>query len=229
MRIFLLLSICWLSYGTMLATPPDSLAGKRLAVYMSSKTFTLAEAFDMEVTQFLTVDEDRSWVGRMKEEFMIRIGWLFTEQLQALSGADTVIFLNADLPRGRAFLDTYDPETGRLRRSAPEALQDIDHILVLSPFTLGSRIHRSVYIRSNRMISERIPVEVVDLTFTWLVPRAPSQVRSSRVCYDRLETPRPAEPFDLHAGRSHLGKVLSQVFSQWWDQEQGTRPSACEP
>ncbi|RMG57320.1 MAG: hypothetical protein D6722_25150 [Bacteroidetes bacterium] len=217
----------WLG-GKTIANPPDSLAGKRLAVYLSSKHFSMTETFNMEVAQFLTVDEDRSWMGRMKEEFMIRMGWLFTEQLQALSGADTVIFLNADLPRGRAFIDTYDASTGRLRRSAPEALQDLDHILVLSPFSLGSRIHRSVYIRSNRMISERIPVEVIDMTLTWLSPMAPSQARETRVCYDRLKTPRPPSPFDLHAEHSGMGKVLSQAFSQWWDQEQGQQESTCE-
>jgi hypothetical protein len=222
--------LCWLLSSLLFYVPAEAqshFADQKIGLYLSSSSFQVADELDLEVSQFLTQGtEDRSWVGQPKRELMIRLGDLLCTQLQALSGANTVYFLNGDLERGRAFRDAYLGERD-LMRPAP-ALADLDQVLVLSQFALDTRRHRSVYIRSNRMITEYIPVKRIELQVSAFDPAQGGSPTLTRVCYDDLNSTKPAWHFDFYREASELGKYLSRVFSQWWLQAAEGAESGCE-
>lgn len=192
--------------------------GKAVGFYISSRTLDYHPDFYIEVAQFLKVEDDRSNVGKMKNEFIIRVGDILTWQLQAQTGADTIYFLNADMERGRAMLAAYDTAQGYLLDPDP-VLQQLDYVLVLDPFEINSRNHRSVYIRSNRMITENIPVKRTRFTMTLIEPVRPRMPKRTQVCYDDLSSNKPQDIiFDFLQDESKMGRYLSQVFSQWWNQ-----------
>ncbi|MEM9987839.1 MAG: hypothetical protein AAF804_22335, partial [Bacteroidota bacterium] len=148
-------------------------------------------------------------------------------QLQEKSNADTVYFLNADLKRGRALVEAYDTLSGNLFRPA-SVLTELDHILIIDPMHIRSRIHKSVYIRSNRMITDNIPVKNTRLTVRYLDPARPKQPQSLQVCYDEINGPKRTTSFSFFEDESRLGTYLSQVFSQWWLQFWLDLPSNCD-
>ncbi|MEZ4827405.1 MAG: hypothetical protein R3C61_14165 [Bacteroidia bacterium] len=192
------------------------LKGKHVGLYISAKEFEIPEDQNIPVTQFLTIGEDRSYAGRLKSEFMIRLGWMLAEQLQAVSLADSVHFLNADLPKGKAMQDAWDPVRNRLFRPN-EVLNELDYILVLSPFTMTTRIHKSVYIRSNRMVTDRITVRMTEMRVTQFLVSDPTEVRNYHICFDEQASEKPKELyFDFYQAQSPMGKYLSLLFSRWW-------------
>lgn len=206
---------------------PAPLRGQKVGVFISAKATRYATPFFIEVAQFLKQEEDRSNVGKMKSEFIIRMGWLFTEQLQELSGADTVYFLNGDLKKGRAFLAAYDSATQTLIRPG-EALQALDLVLVLEPFHIDARKHRSVYVASNKLVTRYIPVKQADFSLVALRMEQPRNPKPTRVCYDDLNDKRSELYFDFLKGESKMGMFLSEVFSQWWAQWQMGEAGTCE-
>lgn len=190
------------------------LDGKKIGLYLSSTHFQFDESYNIPVSQFLRVEEDRSQLGQLRSEFMIRLGEMFSRQLDSLSGADTVVFLNSDPGRIRAFRDAYDSEQDSLLRSPKIGL---DFVLVISEFDLQTRIHKSVYIQSNRMITDRIPIMVSRLRITLTDLQNPELRLPVRSCFDDQTSSKPKISFDFYAAGSPLGKFLSHSFSRWWD------------
>lgn len=200
--------------------------GQDVGLFISSKSFSYSEDFYKEVSQFLTLDDDRSWVGKMKSEFIIRMGWLLQEQLQKLEQTDTLYFMNAEAKLGRALLSSYDFESRRYK-TPHEELKLLRKIYVLNSFEINTRKHRSVYIRSNRMITEYIPVMVLSFNISIIDPKNPTNVVQTEVCFDAQTSSTETDYFDLHAERSAMGKFLSKSFSQWWFQLLNNIPSNC--
>lgn len=221
--VFLLLLAVfpWALQAQSIATQPS-----RLGLYLSSKGFEYSESLYLEISQFLTLDDDRSAAGRMKSEFIIRLGWMLCEQIQRLSGADTVYFLNADLAMGRAWQGTYQP--GQARLSGKPVLDSLDQVLVINPFHLSTRTQRSVYIRSNRMITDRIPVKKVSFQVLAFDPARQQLTTQVDICMDDLRSPKAPAHFDLFEQGSPLGKFLSKSFSQWWEMRLQGQFSNCE-
>ncbi|MDX2247828.1 MAG: hypothetical protein SF052_13670 [Bacteroidia bacterium] len=206
----------------------EILKGKQVGFYISSNDFLIPEEQNIAITQFLTIGEDRSYAGKLKAEFMIRIGWLFSEQLQILSGADSIHFLNADLPKGKAIQESWDAERNRLVRPG-EPLQELDYVLVLSPFSLTTRIHKSVFIRSNRMVTDRITVRMTDMKITQFQISDPTSPRNYHICFDEQTSEKPVETyFDFYREKSPMGKYLSLLFSRWWGAFLIERPEFCQ-
>lgn len=200
--------------------------GQDMGLFISSKHFAYSEDFYKEVSQFLTIDDDRSWIGKMKSEFIIRMGWLLQEQIQKLEKVDTLYFMNAEPKLGRALLDSYDFEAKRYK-TAHEDLALLQKIYVLNSFKINTRKHRSVYIRSNRMITEYIPIMVVSLNISVFDPANPGATVQTEVCFDAQTSTVLTDYFDLFAARSKLGKLLSNSYSQWWTQLLEDIPSNC--
>lgn len=226
-----LMSAMWLLVVTSSFLSAQSstrpLSGEKIGVFISSKSCGYASPFFIEIAQFLKQKEDRSNIGKMKSEFIIRFGSLFVEQLQLLTNADTVIFLNGDIERGRAFLAAYDSVTrGLIRPGAP--LQSLDRVLVIDPLFIHSRKHRSVFIRSNRVITEYIPVKLAELTVVSLRMTQPRNPHITEVCYDDFDSPKPTLQFDFLKEDSKMGLYLSQTFSQWWAQWQLGAETLCK-
>lgn len=206
----------------------EVLRGKQVGLYISGKEFEIPEEQNIAITQFLTIGEDRSYAGKLKSEFMIRIGWMLSEQLQTLSGADSVHFLNADLPKGKAMQEAWDAERSRLVRPG-ESLKELDYVLVLSPFAMTTRIHKSVFIRSNRMVTDRITVRMADMRITQFLISDISAVRNYHVCFDEQTSEKPAEIyFNFYQEKSPVGKYLSLLFSRWWGAFLIERPEFCQ-
>lgn len=192
------------------------LKDKQVGLYISAKDFIIPEEHYLTITQFLTVGEDRSYAGRLKAEFMIRLGWMLSEQLQEISGADSVWFINADLPKGKAMQQAWNVDRKTLIRPE-ETLKQLDYILVLSPFELSSRVHKSVFIRSNRMVTDRVNVKMVDFEITSFQMADISDPRHFHICYDEQTSEKPESVvFDFYNKESGLGKYLGMIFSRWW-------------
>lgn len=193
------------------------LTNQKIGVYISSRAVSYGQDFYIPIAQFVTQEDDAAWNGRLKSEFLIRMGWMLSEQLQGLSEADTVYFMNADLPMGRAMQEAYDPILGTMDMRN-ERLRDLDFIVILDEFEMNMRIHRSVYIRSNRMVSENIPIKTASCQMTLFDLSNPDLVLNTRICLDDQKTPNPAIwHFDMLKDSSAMGKFLSKVFSTWWD------------
>ncbi|MEL6591710.1 MAG: hypothetical protein AAFP02_23980 [Bacteroidota bacterium] len=232
-RFYTSLLVIVLLFGWKAASSrPDllmpSLQGKSVGVYVSSKGFNFDQGLDMQVTQFLTIGEDRSYVGRLKPELMIRLGWLVTEQLQSLGQADTVHFLNADPPRGFAFRERYDVDNNRMKPGKSDQLADLDYVLVLNEFDLAYRFHRSSYIHSNRMVTERITVKTMQLSMTAFAMNQSQQGSTITVCYDDQKSKKPTPHFDFYPQKSPMGRFLGFCFSQWWQLWQTGEKNNCE-
>ena len=202
------------------------LNGKRIGIYFSSSRFQLPETYYMSVSQFLTIEEDRSYAGELKPELLIRLGNLLSGQLKETAEADTVIFLNADLVKGRALRAIYDPETNRLKTST-EILSDLDYILVFNQLELTSRIHKSVYIRENRMVTDRITVNMADLRVTVFNPTVSDLALEIHTCYDSQRSPKQTSYFDFYRQQSSFGRFISTLFSVWWEQMREGISSNC--
>ncbi|MEO1213758.1 MAG: hypothetical protein AAFY45_09550 [Bacteroidota bacterium] len=195
-------------------------------LFISSKNFSYSEDFYKEISQFLTIDDDRSWVGKMKQEFIIRMGWLLQEQIQKLEKADTLYFLNAEPALGRAFLDTYNFETFRYTNSSSE-FEGLKKIYVLNSFEIDMRKHRSVYIRSNKMYTEYIPIMILSFNMGIVDLENGGKTIQTEVCFDAQKSTTNAKYFDLYSNRSEVGKLLSKSYSQWWSQVLNGIPSNC--
>ena len=226
-RLFLALLITTCFGSTQVCAQADLLRGKTVGVYFSSKAFSYPDEFYLAISQFLTLDDDRSWIGQMKAEFMIRLGWMYIEQLQEVAETDTVYFLNAELGMGRAFQRIYDAENATIGKPG-EDLAELDLVLVINPFSIQSRIHKSVFIRSNRMITERIPVKTCQFNITLFDLHNPSLVLPTEICLDDQSGPKPEWHFDFYMQKSSMGKFLSKCFSQWWAQMLNGERSNCE-
>ncbi|MCB0855126.1 MAG: hypothetical protein KDD63_23050 [Bacteroidetes bacterium] len=202
--------------------------GKKTGVYFSSKGFSYPEELYLYVNQFIKVDDEGAWAGQQKEEFMIRLGWLLCDQLQALTGADSMYFLNADLPKGKAFRDAYDPVNNRMI-TPEESLKNLDYILVISPFELTTRVHKSVFIRSNRMVTDRIDVKILKFQTSLFRANGDRDPRIINICFDEQTGPKPVETyFDFYRKDSSMGKFLSWGFSHWWDAVASGSEGNCE-
>ncbi|MEL6676227.1 MAG: hypothetical protein AAFR61_28735 [Bacteroidota bacterium] len=199
-----------------------------IGFYISSKFFSFSEILNMEVTQFLTQgEEDRSYAGKLKPEFMIQLGWLLSAELQEKFNVDTVIFLNADPPLGKAFQEAFDPFTGRL--SVYDAsLKSLDKVVVLRKCEIRTRRHRSVYIQSNRMLTEYIPVKVGQMEMQEFDMQTGQVSKEVTVCMDEISGPKVTNIFGLYNDRSKLGKYLSRWFSQWWLQSEAGAEASCK-
>lgn len=206
-----------LLFSTSVMAQANLLTDKNIGVYFSSRAVSYEQAFYLPIAQFVTQDDEAAWNGRLKSEFLIRLGWMLTEQLQETAGADSVYFMNADMPMGRAMSEGYQAEDGKLDRSREE-LEVLDFVLVLDEFDMDTRIHRSVFIRSNKMVSENIPIKTASFRMRMFDMNNEELVLSTIVCMDDQNTPRPSYwHFDFFRTTSGMGKFLSKVFSTWWE------------
>jgi hypothetical protein len=203
------------------------LEGKRVGIYFSSKEFQYTEDYNLPIAQFLSVDDDRSYSGKMKSELLVRLGELLTEQFPGVTGADSVYFINADLQSGRAFINSYDAIDNRIYDPAM-AFEGTDYILVMNSLDLSTRVENDVFIRSNRMLTERVRVKKAQMAFTLFdlsdLTSLPRQLES---CLDERRSPVLANQFDFYQKRSSLGKFLGRLFTQTWDQAISGTDSTC--
>ncbi|MEM6767432.1 MAG: hypothetical protein AAF824_15970 [Bacteroidota bacterium] len=216
--------LIWMAYP-LSTSGQTNFQGKKISVFISSKTSAYTEPFVFPVTQFLKIEEDRSWTGDLKAEFLIRLGELFCAELQEITQADTVIFLNADINRGQQFLANYDLERRKL--VSEKGMSDSDHLLIIQDFTLKNRLERSVFIRSNRMYSEKVPVKQAELRILAFSQGNTQPLKTFSVCRDERNSGKVSSHFDFYNAQSKLGDFLSQVFSNWWEMDKQNLLSNC--
>ncbi|MEO1450308.1 MAG: hypothetical protein AAFV07_12320, partial [Bacteroidota bacterium] len=145
------------------------------------------------------------------------IGWLLADEIKKETGADTVFFLNAEPARGGAFQDNYDLYNQEMI-TQPQPLQDLEMVFVLDSVTLSTRKHRSVFIRSNRMVTEYININVASGYMHAIDPRSTSRGELTRFCFDAQKSPKSPPVFDLYKSQSPMGGFMSRFLSQWWVQ-----------
>ena len=205
----------------------EILAEKKIGFYVSSRKFDFSEHYYIPIAQFLKIEDDRSYTGDIKTELLIRIGEMLTQQFPQISKADTAYFLNGDLRRGQQFIQVYQPDQSRLI-TGTDNLDGLDYIIILDSMSLKTRSVRSVYIRSNRMIPEKVIVKKANLHISIFDPNQATPIWNLEVCFDERSTPKVEESFDFFNQQSPLGKFISKAFSQWWYQMEDGRPSNCE-
>ena len=228
MRVLLLLFLVNISAISALKSQIPDFQGKQVGLYISSRSFQFSDNLYLPIAQFLSVEEDRSGAGRLKAEFLIRIGWMLQEQLQPLTKADSVHFLNADLPRGKAWQAAWDMENNAIRKTA-DPLSDLDYVVVIHDFDMKTRAHRSVFIRSNRMITEKMNIKHTHMYASVFSIRPDKRIQQIESCYDDQRSGKPKLYFNFFQDASPLGKFISQVFSQWWIQALNGTPGNCKP
>lgn len=190
--------------------------GKKVGFYISGKNFQLDPVFNLKYAQFLKQgDEDRSYTGKFKNEVIIQLGLMLEKQIPQILGTDTSYFMNAIPKYGLIFRAAYDSSEQKLYGDY-EALKKLDYVLYLESYQLTHRIHRSVFIRSNKMITERIPIEVVKFSFLIISPSQNKVIHRSTLCFDRLKHKVSEDYFDFFASNSAFGKFLGDNFSAWW-------------
>ena len=200
---------------------------KKVGVYISSKSFTYPEELYLNISQFIGIMDKDAWAGRQKSEFIIRLGWMICEQLKELGEVDSVAFLNADLARGSLFQNAYDGLNNRM--ITPREPLDLDYVLVFSPFEMTTRIHKSVYIRSNRMVTDRINVKIINFETALFKANGDRDPKVIKICFDEQKGTKPsAHYFDFHRKESGLGKFLSFSFSHWWEAVRNGSDGNCE-
>lgn len=203
------------------------LRSKRVGLYISSSNFDFQDFYYLSAAQFLKIKEDRSYAGELKSELLIRIGETLCPQLQSLAEADTVYFVNADIDRGVAFQKGYNSLENKLED--PLVIPNTDLVLVINKLELSYRSHRSVFIRSNQMFTEKIKVKKAQMAITFFDPSLPELALEAKTCYDEFTSDKVAFEFDFYREESKLGEFFSQLFSQWWWQiEEGVADNCAE-
>ncbi|MDX2284823.1 MAG: hypothetical protein NW241_11710 [Bacteroidia bacterium] len=212
--------------AALLLPAQELMRSQRIGLYISSRECSYTGQFNQGIAQFLKLEEDRSQEERVKQELIIRLGALLCAQSPQVLGADTMYFLNSDLELGGRFRDAYDPQQRRLR--SPVALRGTGRVLVLASMHLDTRIHTSVYARSNRMHTDRIPVRRAAMTLLLFDPGQNTPLASWQLCFDELLVPRRAYAYDFFAGESNMGQFFSRLFTEWHAMTLGNSSGGCE-
>ncbi|MEO0898309.1 MAG: hypothetical protein AAFY71_17990 [Bacteroidota bacterium] len=228
-RLFLCV-LCFCSWAKLNAqSEPIDFSGKTIGLYITGKNFFLDATFDNQYVQYLQQgDEDRSYAGRLKTEVMIRLGSQLSEQLKVALDADSIVFMNAVPSKGRAFQQNYDSTLQSIRRK-PSDLNDLDYIVFLEAFILKARYHRSVYIRSNRMITEKIPIMRLNMRMNVITPSSGKVIKTDQICFDKQTSRVENQIFDFYSKSSPTGKYLADCFTAWRLQQLGFKEFSCNP
>lgn len=216
-HIFCITILCCLGIHLGAQIPTGkSLASKKVGLYISSKAVSFTDAYHIGINQFLSIGEDRSWNENQKTEFLIRLGNRLAAEIQAVSQADTVIFLNANPVLGRSFQQMGSAEL--FETSVLDAVVSIDRL------ELEEREERLTYIRSNQLRVRKVYHKVAHLD---MQTHLPTQNRLDRVCWDQGKKTKEATGLDMFQKDSPLGEFLSSVFSTWWNALTYQKPSEC--
>ncbi len=225
-RLSMLMGMFLLVNSPLIAQLPE-LTGKTLGIYISAKQVNFNEDYHMDVNQFLTVEEDRSWGVNAKTEFLVRLGERLGEQLKEVTGLDSVYFLNADPARAREFIQQYNPDNG-IVRPLSNRFEGTDMILIIDELTLLTRSGEYAYIRSNRIFTQRIRVKHAQLSMRWHNLEVNDHPLRTVTCFDAKESTRPPHIINLYAKDSSLGDFLTKLFSTWWLQMAHQEPNNCQ-
>jgi hypothetical protein len=189
--------------------------GKTLAVYISGSQFSYSEDYYLPIAQFLKLGEDRSWGESEKAELLIRVGERLCDELQQSGKWDSVFFLNGEPRLAKAFLDNW--EAGRQKLGSqvlPETAAS--EILVIEGIELSVRASNSVFIRSNRIISEKKRFFIGEMHFSMYDVQSGTLGIRTRTCMEEKYNGDVPLILDLFATESRLGNYLSRLFSRFW-------------
>lgn len=219
MKIPFLFSIVALLWAQAVAASPvpPVWKGKKIGVYISSSGCSYTPDYAQDLFQWLSIGEDRSQQEQVKTEWIIRLGEQLTPALRTLSGADSVIFLNGDLSRGKAFMQSYDAALGKLKPGA-SLPKGLDEVVVIQKLTLKKRMANVAYVSSNRMVNERVPVMVAQLTAQRWAAGKPTPAVAT-LAFDARNSAKPS-PLLVQFPKAEAGMALffSQLFTLWWNQ-----------
>lgn len=211
-----LLGFCLLFGWLSLAAQQPNWTGKRIGLYVSSAGFTFSEDYYQDIAQFLFIGENRAQEANVKAELMIRFGETLARELQRVSAADTVYFINGDMARGKSFVQSYDARTGLLKPLGAE-FKDTDAVLIVQGVDMKMRMVNSTYIRSNEMKNERKAVRVGRMETLYALVADVNAVRRTSAKYDAYSSQKVANPFIFSAQPSELGTFLGQLCATWWE------------
>ncbi|MCI4668723.1 MAG: hypothetical protein MRZ79_11355 [Bacteroidia bacterium] len=212
----LLIVMLAFTFCPVMGQQTEMLKNKKVGFYISGKNFSLDPVFNLKYAQFLKQgDEDRSYTGKFKNEIIIQLGILLEKELPNILNTDTAYFMNAIPKYGLIFRAAYDSSEQKLYGDYEE-LKNLDYVLYLEKYQLKSRIHRSVYIQSNRMVTERIPIEVANFDFLIISPKDNKVLHRSHICLDKINDKVSKKYFDFYSAKSGTGKFLASSFSAWW-------------
>lgn len=225
---YILLGIYFLLFNaaSIISQPQTNpFQGKKIGLYISSVDVNYTEYYYFPISQFLSVGENRLGAEKMKTEFLIRLGEMFTNQIEEISLADTVYFVNANIERGKSIRNAYDKDKKMLVKPS---FFDMDFIMVIDQLNLSTYKARSVFIQSNRMYSEQIDYKIADLQITLFQEPTTVAKQTFQTCVDDKEPFNEEYYFDFHNKNSSMGKFLGKLFSLWWVQLKSNNSSSCD-
>lgn len=206
----------------------DVFKGKTVAVYFSKKYFTFPEDYRFMVPAFILSDQGKDTpLEDLRQQTLISLGRMFAEQLASVTGADSAWFLNEDPAKASQFMQRYDADSSTLE-PMPARLPGADLILVINPLTLGGYKRNIVYVRSDRVITEKEYEKTAKARFILFDPASGRPVASTHICFDSFNDKVDQPRFDFRSASSPLGKFLSQLFTLGILQLQGGIPTTCE-
>lgn len=213
----LLLVVTLLFSSFLLKAQHLDLQHKRVGLYLGSKSVGIGSDYYILINQFLTLEEDRSWEENQKVEFLIRLGQRWSLELQQLSGADTVVFLNGDMELGKLYQMNGAGEVLRSGR--------LDAVITLDSLSLATRIKRVNFIRSNKLLTSKLKIHNAQMHSSIYLPAR--EARHTQTCFDEDLHIFPPLLIDLYSEDSSLGKFCSGLFSQWWLEVYSGEDSKC--
>ena len=194
------------------------LKGQKAGIYLSSKAMSFDSDYHIWINQVLSLEDDRSWEDNQKVEFLIRLGKRWSAELQRISGADTVIFINGDVELGKQYLESGAVEMLRTGK--------FDAVISLDSLFLETRSKRVNFIRSNKLLTAKRTIRHARMHSTVYRNGKPPLTLST--CFDEDLHKFPPVLIDLYAEDSVLGKFCSGLLSQWWLEVYSGNPGRCK-
>lgn len=227
LRVRLLLFLCCAGLAQLLAAqngpPPNALAGKRVAVYVSKKGVMFSEQYNKMLGHYLTQQDS---LGLSEEEIRqgvsIKLGNDLVALLQEKFKTKQAYFINAMPELARAVIAAGDGAES-LRDAAPLLEAQTDYVLVLEQYYLTGEYRNAVYTISNRMYNERRFAQLAFVTARVYDGRGQlvHQLISHTFDGDRVAnatayyTPAPdAGPAQRHNARI-LNGFFYRLFASW--------------
>ena len=191
----------------------DMLSHKTIAVYFSKRQFGFDEEFNTALTQLLLKKNGDDYIVRdLKLETLILMGERTTQGLPTLTHADSSWFLNGNPEAAKIFMNAFNADSQNLK-PLDGPFEGTDYVLVISGVNLGHYKTSSVYVKSNRILTESIQHSTGRVNVQLFHAKNGMLVFSGESCLDEKNIDNREAGIDLFCDTSPAGKFLSALIT----------------
>ena len=191
----------------------DLLKGKKVAVYFSKRQFSFDEEFNTALSQLLIKKNGPGYIIKdLKLETLVLMGERSTSSLATIAEVDSSWFLNGDPEAAKMFINAFNADAQTLSPlSGPFA--GTDYVLVVSGVTLGHYKTSSVFVKSNRILTESIQHSSGRVNVQLFYAKNGMLVFSGESCLDEKDIDSREAGVDLFCEISPAGRFLSALIT----------------